>query len=80
MTLERKMMRKTFGATRSDHGYWGIKTNQEIDDILKVQNIFRYIKKQKLNWLGHIGCMAEDNILQNIKRWEPMAKRTNWKT
>jgi len=34
-----------------------------------------FIKKQRLNLLGHIERMAEDNIVQRIKRWKPMSKR-----
>ena len=37
--------------------------------------IIGFIKKQRLNWLGHVERMAEDNIVQGIKRWKPMAKR-----
>jgi len=33
--FERKIIRKIFGPTRSDDGYWRIKTNQEINDVLK---------------------------------------------
>jgi len=39
MTVERKIVRKIFGPTRRSDGYWRIKTNQEINDILKGQNI-----------------------------------------
>ena len=63
------------GPTRSDDGYWRIETNQEINDILKGQNMIGFIKKQKLNWLGHVERMAEDNIVQKIQRWKPMSKR-----
>jgi len=55
--------------------HWRIKTNQEINDILKRQNIIGFIKKQRLNWLGHVERMAEDNNVQKIKRWKPMSKR-----
>ena len=75
MTFERKIMRKIYGPTRTDDGYWRIKTSQEINDILKGQNIIGFIKKQRLNWLGHVERMAEDNIVQKIKRWKPMSKR-----
>ena len=68
-------MRKIFGPTRTDDGYWRIKTNQEINDILKVQNIIWFIKKQRLNWLVHVERMAEGNTVQKIKRWKPMSKR-----
>jgi len=67
--------RKMFGPTRTNDGCWRIKTNQEINDILKGQNIFGFIKKQRLNWLGHVERMAVDNIVQKIKRWKPMSKR-----
>ena len=75
MTFERKIMRKIFGPTRTDDGCSRIKTNQEINDTLKEQNIIGFIKKQRLNWLGHVERMAEDNIVQKIKRWKPMSKR-----
>jgi len=68
MTFERKIMMKIFGRTRTNIGYWMIKTNQEINAILKENNVIRFIKKQRLNWLGHVERMAEDNIVQKIKR------------
>jgi hypothetical protein len=43
-------MRKIYGPTRTDDGYWRIKTNQEINDVLKGQNIvIGFIKKQRLS-------------------------------
>jgi hypothetical protein len=75
MIFEKKVMRKIYGPTRSDDGYWKIKTNQEINDILKGQNIIGFIKKQRLNWLGHVERMAKNNNVQKIKRWKPMPKR-----
>ena len=29
----------------------------------------------QIKWLGHVERMAEDNIVQKIKRWKPMSKR-----
>jgi len=64
-------MRKIFGPTRTDDGYCRIKTNQEINEILKGQKKIWFIKTQRLNWLG----MADDNNSQIIKRWKTMSKR-----
>jgi len=75
MIFERKIMRKIFGPTRTDDGYWRIKTNQEINDILGGQNVIGFNKKQRLNWLSHVERMVEDNTVQKIKRWKPMSKR-----
>ena len=68
MIFERKIMRKMFGPTRIDDGYWRIKTNHGINDILKGQNIIGFIRKQRLDWLGHVERVAEDNIVQKIKK------------
>jgi hypothetical protein len=68
MIFERKITRKICGPTRTDDGYWRIKTNQEINDLLKGPNIIGFIKKQRLNWLGHVEHMTKDNNVQ-----------TNWK-
>jgi len=46
MIFERKIMRKIYGPTRWDDGNWKIKTNQEINDILKGQNIIGFIKNK----------------------------------
>jgi len=73
--FERNVMRKILGPTRSDDGYWRIKTIQEINDILKGQDIVGFIKKQRLNWLGHVERIAGGNNVQKIKRWKPMSKR-----
>jgi hypothetical protein len=43
---------------------------------LKGQNIIGFIKKHILSWLGHIEFMAEENIVQKIKRCKPMSKRS----
>jgi len=48
MTFGRRIMRKIFGPTRTDDGYWRIKTDQEINDVLKGQNIIGFFKKTKI--------------------------------
>jgi len=37
--------------------------------------IIGFIKKQRLNWLGHVEHMDEGNIVQKIKSWRPTSKR-----
>jgi hypothetical protein len=40
---------KPFGPTRTDDGSWRIKTNQEINDLLKGQNIIWFIISEVSN-------------------------------
>ena len=45
MMFERKIMRKIYGPSRNEDGYWRIKTNQ-LSDLLKVQNIMDLLKNK----------------------------------
>jgi hypothetical protein len=51
--FERKILRKIFGPTEEDNGIWRIKMNEELDELIKYQNIINYVKSQRLNWFGH---------------------------
>ena len=75
MIFEGKIANKTFGPTRTDDGYWRIKTNEEINDILKGQNIYLDLLKKSLNWLGQVERVAGDNIVQKVERWKPLSER-----
>jgi hypothetical protein len=75
MIFERRITRKVFGPARSDDGNWRIKTNQEINEVIKGQNIIGFIKMQRLSWLGHVERMADDDNVKKITRWKPMSRR-----
>jgi len=76
MIFGKRIMRKLFGPTRTGDRYWRNKTIQEINEILKGQNIIRFFKKQRSNFLGHVERMAEGNNVLKIKKWKPMSKRS----
>ena len=54
MIFERKILRKIFGPTKEENGLWRIKTNEELDELIKRKNIIRFIKSQRLKWLGKV--------------------------
>jgi hypothetical protein len=47
MVFERKVLRKIFGPT-NENGIWQIKTNQDLDKIIKHKNIINFIRAQRL--------------------------------
>ena len=44
MVFERKVLRRIFGPTKERDGMWRIKTNDEIDELIRHKNIINYIK------------------------------------
>jgi hypothetical protein len=59
MTFERKMLRKIFEPTKQLNGLWRIKTNADLDDLIQRNNIIRFIKCQRLKWLGRVERMPK---------------------
>jgi hypothetical protein len=41
---------------------WRIRRNDELEDIIKRENIVRFIKSQRIRWLGYIERMQETAI------------------
>jgi hypothetical protein len=60
MVFERKVLRKILGPT-NENGIWRIKTNLELDKIIKHKNIINFIKAQRLGWLVTLkGCKKQE--------------------
>jgi hypothetical protein len=64
--FERKILRKIFGPTKVDNSIWRIKTNMELDELIKHWNIINYVKSQRLSWFGHINRMLETSVVKKI--------------
>ena len=68
LVFERKILRKIFGPN-NESGTWRIKTNKELDEIIKRKNIINFIRTQRLSWLGHIERMQDTRMVKAIYSW-----------
>ena len=59
MVFERKVLRKNFGPTKERDGTWRIKTNDELDELIRHKNMINHIKLQRISWFGHLHRMPE---------------------
>jgi hypothetical protein len=50
------ILRKLYGPVKENE-LSRIRRNDELEDIIKVENIVRFIKSQRIRWLGHIERM-----------------------
>jgi hypothetical protein len=73
--FERKILREIFGPTKEDNGNWRIKTNKELDELIKHRNIINFVKAQRLSWFGHINIIPETRIVKKIYKWKPFTGR-----
>jgi hypothetical protein len=66
MIFERKILRKIFGPTKELNGIWRIKTNEELDELNQRKIIIRFIKSQRLKWLGRMERMTREREVTSI--------------
>jgi len=64
MVFEMKVLRRIFGPTKERDGTWRIKTNDELDELIRHKNIINHIKEQRLSWFGHLHQMLEERIVK----------------
>ena len=56
--FERQILRKIFGPVNIDN-MWRIRNNMEIDKLIEGAGIVRFIKAQRIKWMGHIQRMDQ---------------------
>jgi hypothetical protein len=75
LVFERKILRRIFGPSRENH-IWRVKTNEELDKLIKHKNIINYIKAQRLSWFGHVKRKLYTRTVRKIFNWKPLTKRS----
>ena len=59
--FERKILRKIYIPVKEKE-LWRIRRNDELEAIIKGENIVRFIKSQRIRWLGHKERMQDTAI------------------
>ena len=65
LIFERKIFRRIYGPKYED-GEWKSRTNRELEEMSKGENIVKWIKGQRISWLGHLERMEEDRMPKKI--------------
>jgi len=65
LIFERKIFRRIYGPKYED-GEWKIRTNRELEELSKGENIVKWIKRQRISRLGHLERMEEDRMPKKI--------------
>ena len=70
------MLRRIFGPTKEGDGTWRIKTNDELDELIRHKNIINHIKGQRLSWFDHLHRIPEERMVKKqVYKWKPMLTR-----
>ena len=58
------------------HKRKGVKTNTQLEELIKQKKIINYIKAQWLSWFGHMQRMPDNRTVKKIFQWKPLTKRS----
>jgi hypothetical protein len=75
MIFERKLLRRVFRPTKEKDGTWRIKTNEELDYLIKNNYTINQIRAQRLSWFGHTQSMSDSRVVKKIYKWKPVTSR-----
>jgi len=65
LIFERKIFRRKYGP-KYENGEWKSRTNRELEEMSKGENIVKWIKGQRISWLDHLERMEEDRMPKKI--------------
>jgi hypothetical protein len=74
--FERQVLRKIFGPIEIGNDIWRIRNRAELDQVINGTDTLRFIKAQRVKWLGHIQRMDTSRIAKNIFEWKPTGRRS----
>ena len=65
LIFEWKIFRRIYGP-KYEKGEWKSRTIREVEEMNKGENIVKWIKGQRISWLGHLDRMKEDRMPKKI--------------
>ena len=65
LIFERKTFRRIYGP-KYENGEWKNRTNRELEEMSKAEHIVKWIKGQRISWLGHLERVEEDRMPKKI--------------
>jgi len=54
---------------------WRIKTNEELEILIKKKIIVRFLKSQRLHWAAHANRKDAIRTVKKLTEWEPCSSR-----
>jgi len=73
--FERKILRRIHGPVfNTETQQWELRSNAQLENLYKRENIIQYVKSIRMQWAGH-AWRAEGCLIKEIMTWTPTGKR-----
>jgi len=68
-------LRKFFGPVQNEDGFCRIRMNYELKDLIKNSDIVRFVKSERMTWLGNVMGVEGKRIPKGVLEWKPTGRR-----
>ena len=73
--MERKILRKIFGPVQDENGFWRIRKNHELNELIGNVDTVRFIKSKRIALLGNVTGLDGMRMPRIILEWKPVGRR-----
>ena len=75
LIFEKNIFRGIYGP-KYENEEWKSRMNRELEEMSEGENVVKWIKRQRISWLGHLERMEEDRIPKksSLKSWKGREK------
>jgi hypothetical protein len=70
LITERHILRRIFRPTKDTADICRIKTNGELNNLIRNKKIITYIKAQRLSLFGHVHLMTTERMVKKLYEWK----------
>jgi hypothetical protein len=57
---------------------WRTGNSEEVDDILRKEDIIRFVKARRIGWIGHVGRMEDSRMCKIHARRRSCRPKIRW--
>ena len=75
LVFETQILRRIYRPVQCKEG-WRIRSNNELQKLIKGKDIVKYIKAQSIKWCGRLNRMEDIKLVKKITGWKPIGVRT----
>jgi hypothetical protein len=73
-SFEKRILRKIFKPLW-DRGEWRIRYKTELNELIKGHDIVRFMKAQRVRWVGHAERMSEEQMPERMLKRKLFSRR-----
>jgi hypothetical protein len=75
LVYERRILKRIQDPVKPEEG-WGIRNNEELEKLMRGEDIVKYVRIQRIKWWGYLNRMEKTRTVWKITELNPTGMRS----